>query len=746
MESTPPPVFPGGAGSAQPAALDVRRSGRRRRPTGQAPPLPRSIQPTGVWWAAAAMVLAALARTAFGPARRSLGLAVTVWDDAVVRWLAGLRLPGLTGLMEAIVASTGSVGVVGALRWATLIALLALRRIRHLVVFVGSFLAVLLAVRLATVDRPRPFGVDLRGSWGGWAMPSRPVAILAATLVGVLYTLVPVGRWRQLGKWIATGLVALFAIARVYLGVDAPTDALVGAVIGVAVSVAAYRLFVPNEIFPVAYRRGRSAHLDVGGRRGEAIRHALEDQLGLMVLEVKPFGLSGSAGSTPLRIKVKGEQEDTHLFAKLYAKSHLRADRSYKLGRALLYGRLEDEKPFNTVRRLVQQEDYALELMQRAGVPSPVPYGSVEITPEREYLIVFEFIEGAKEIGDAEVDDAIIDQGLAVVRKLWAANLAHRDVKPANLLVRGGKLYLIDVFFAEIHPSPWRQAVDLANMMLCLALRSSPQRVYERALRQFSVDEISEAFAAARGLALPSQLRRLMRAQGRDLHAEFVRLLPEPPRPIAIQRWSPRRVVLLLLVVLALIPAVPMAWAFARSSANPGGAAIVTGGNGSCTQLEELWLQAQSVPSASRIPCIRAFPEGMLGDLAVRDGESVLELSHASVDINIGTGGQPKASTEAGSVIIRLTAGCDLQMTGAGQVIAPGVRRFQLQGPAGTSQVVVVFPGGCVTYRPGPDIGPSTPLLDQVERAVSYRTRDDLRQALLRHSDGRLQLDPQGGN
>jgi tRNA A-37 threonylcarbamoyl transferase component Bud32 len=747
MDSTRPPVLPDEVGPAHPAAPGVRRSGRRRRPTGQAPPLPRSIQPTGIWWAAAAVVLATLIRIAFGPARRSLGVAVTVWDDAVVRWLAGLRLPGLAGLMESIVASTGSVGVVGAVRWATLIALLVLRRIRHLVVFVGSFLAVLLAVRLATVDRPRPFGVDLRGSWGGWAMPSRPVAIFAATLVGMLYTLVPVGRWRQLGKWIATGLVAIFALARVHLGVDAPTDALVAAVIGVAVSVVAYRLFVPNEVFPVTYKRGRSAHLDVSGRRGEAIRHALADQLGLTALEVEPFGLSGSAGSTPLRIQVRDEGGNpSHVFGKLYAKSHLRADRSYKLGRALLYGRLEDEKPFNTVKRLVQQEDYALALMQRAGLPSPKPYGIAQLTPEREYLIVFEFIEGAKEIGEAEVDDAIIDQGLGIIRKLWDANLAHRDIKPANLLVRGGTLYLIDVFFAEIHPSPWRQAVDLANMLLCLALRSSPQQVYQRALEQFSVSEITEAFAAARGLALPSQLRKLMRDQGRDLAAEFVRLLPEPPRPIAIQRWSPRRVVLLLLVVLALIPAVPMAWAFARSSANPGGAAIVTGGNGSCTQLEELWLQAQSVPSASRIPCVQAFPEGMLGDLRIRDGESVLELSHASVDINIGTGGQPQAATEAGSVVIRLTAACDLQLTGAGQAIAPGVRRFQTQGPGRVSEVVDVFPGGCVTYRPGPDLGPSAPLLDQAEHAVSYRTRDDLRQALRRHSDGRLQLDPEGGN
>jgi tRNA A-37 threonylcarbamoyl transferase component Bud32/membrane-associated phospholipid phosphatase len=751
MEPTPPPAPPGNTGPAHPGALDVRWSGRRRRrPTGQPPPLPRSIQPTGVWWAAAAVVLITLARITFGPARRSLGVAVTVWEDAVVRWLAGLRLPGLTGLMEAIVASTGSVGTVGALRWATVVALLALRRIRHLVVFMGSFLAVLLAVRLATVDRPRPFGVDLRGSWAGWAMPSRPVAILAATLVGVLYTLVPVGRWRQLGKWVATGLVAAFALARVYLGVDAPTDALLAAVIGVAVSVAAYRLFVPNETFPVAYKRGRSAHLDVGGRRGEAIRRALADQLGLTALEVEPFGQSGSAGSTPLRITVQDQAGSTrYVFGKLYARSHLRADRSYKLGRALLYGRLEDEKPFHTVKRLVQQEDYALALMARAGLPSPEPYGVAQLTPEREYLIVFEFIDGATEVGEAEVDDAVIDQGLGIVRKLWDANLAHRDIKPANLLVREGKLYLIDVFFAEIHPSPWRQAVDLANMLLCLALRSSPQQVYQRALRQFSAGEISEAFAAARGLALPSQLRKMMRAQGRNVHAEFVRLLPTRPRPIGVQRWSTRRVALLLLVLLVLIPAaVPMAWAFARSSANPGGAAAIGGwsGSGSCTQLEKLWLKAQSVPSASFIPCIQALPAGIYGALRVRDGESVLELGHASLDISLIAGEWPRAHAAAGSVTIRLTATCAVPTTGQGQTIAPGVRRFQVDGPASTPQLVDVFPGGCVTYRPEPDVGPSAPLLDQAERAVTYRSRDDLREALRRRSGGRLQLDPEGGN
>jgi hypothetical protein len=45
-----------------------------------------------------------------------------------------------------------------------------------------------------------------------------------------------------------------------------------------------------------------------------------------VVEEVKPFGLAGSAGSTPLRIKVTGDP-DSWLFGKLYAKTYLRSDR-----------------------------------------------------------------------------------------------------------------------------------------------------------------------------------------------------------------------------------------------------------------------------------------------------------------------------------------------------------------------------------------------------------------------------------
>jgi tRNA A-37 threonylcarbamoyl transferase component Bud32/membrane-associated phospholipid phosphatase len=710
----------------------VRRA-RRRRPTGEPPPLPHHVQTSGVGWLIAALVLVALTIVVFARGLRGLAVDVTVADDAAVRWLVGLHAPGLVGIWRGLAALSSWWAVYGLL-WGLLLALLVLRRVRHLIVWLilASVLQVVGAVLAAIAHRPRPFGVEIRTDWGGWALPSLQVALLAAGLVAILYTLVPEGRWRNTGKWVVTGLVALTALSRIARGADAPTDVLVGVAIGVAIPLVGFRLFAPNEVFPVAYRRGRSAHLDVSGPRGVAIRRGLEDQLGLVVEEVEPFGLAGSAGSTPLRIKVKGDPP-TYLFGKLYAKSHLRADRWYKLGRELLYGRLEDEKPFNTVRRLVQQEDYALSLMQRAGLPSPIPHGFVELTPEREYLLVTELFIGAVELGEAEgeIGEQVIDDGLGIIRKLWHAGLAHRDVKPANLLVRDQRLLLIDVAFVQSRPSPWRQAVDLANMMLCLALQSSPERVYQRALRQFSVEEVTEAFAAARGLALPSQLRRMLREKGRDLHAEFVRLLPSPPQPIRIQRWSIRRIGLLVLMLLLVV----FVGGLIANNVSKAVALETPLGIDSlaCTDLEPLWLQAQSVPSASQVPCVRSLPVGWrLANVAVNDGRSVLTLNH------------DRAGDAA--LVVRLTAACDPGGAVEGPSPIAGVRHFQRTdssaGGGFTATWYDRFPGGCVTSRLHLTTDPNGEFAAQAPQVLGFTTRAALREALSQRSDGRLRLDP----
>ena len=472
------------------------------------------------------------------------------FDHAIVEWAAGLRTPFLTRLFRRLQV-LGSPEAVLALRWCTLLVALMFRRFRQALVYVGCILvsSALASVLSQLLGRARPLESEILGSWSGFSHPSRPMIDMSVCLIGLTYCLVPRGPGRLWAK-VATGtLLAFLGFLRIYLAVDHPTDVVFGVILGVTLTLIAFRLLAPIGVFPITYRKGRSAHLDVGGTRGAAIRKALGEQLGFSIDEVKPFALDGSAGSTPLRITCS-DPASNPLFGKLYASTHLRADRWYKLGRTLLYGRLEDESTFSTVRRLVQYEDYLLRLMRESGIPTAKPYGFVEITPEREYLLVTEFFEGAAEITKAEVDEGVIDDALRVVRCLWESGLAHRDIKPANVLVRDGKVLLIDVAFAEVRPSPWRQAVDLANMMLVLALSSDPETVYERATRIFSPDEIAEAFAATRGLTLTSQLRSQLRQDGRDLIGRFRALAPDR-EPIRIQRWSLRRIALTAGIALA---------------------------------------------------------------------------------------------------------------------------------------------------------------------------------------------------
>jgi tRNA A-37 threonylcarbamoyl transferase component Bud32 len=348
---------------------------------------------------------------------------------------------------------------------------------------------------------------------------------------------------------IAAAVSAAYACSRVVLGADYALDALYAVALGVTAPIAASAAFVPDDVFPVSYSRGGThAHLDLGGERARAIVAAMADQVGFTVTSLEPFGLEGSGGSSPLRMRV--DEVGGHLFAKIYATSHLRADRWYHFGRTLLYGQLEDEVSIGSVRRLVAYEDYALRLLADLGLRVAVTYGVVELTPNSEYMLVTEFFENARTLDDADVDDDVIDEGLEIVHTLWDRGLAHRDLKPANMLVVDGHLRLVDVSALELRPTPWRQAVDLANMMLTLALRTDPDRVYARATRRFTPDEIAEAFAADVGLAVPTQLQARLKEDPRPIVARFKELAP-PHEPISIQRWSVRRTTLAAVTIVS---------------------------------------------------------------------------------------------------------------------------------------------------------------------------------------------------
>jgi len=433
------------------------------------------------------------------------------------------------------------------LRIVMAIVLVRYGRLRHLFVAIIALWFMDLTVTTIHQELPAPAtSVLVAPSSGEWWFPASAMASLAITVGVMAMSLVPAGRPRwQAFIWSAAFLV-LVVFARAILGTTYPVAGLYSVLLGYTVAAVAFGWLAPDESFPVSYTKGgNAAHLDLSGPRTAAVQRAMKDQLGLDVEELRSFGEEGSGGSTPLLMTLTG---GTRVFGKILAASHARSDRWYRVMRTIMYGRLEDETSFSSVRRLIGQEDYALRLLDDQGFRVAHSYGIVELTPNQEYLLAEEFFEGGDTLGHAEVTDAVIDEGIQLVRSLWDAGLAHRDIKPANLLVVGGHLQLIDVSGLEVRPSPWRQAVDLANMMLVLAVRTDAPRVYEASLRRFTPEEVAEAFAAARGMAIPTELQRFLKEDPRDLLAEFRALAPARPR-ISIQRWSPRRIGLTVVVV-----------------------------------------------------------------------------------------------------------------------------------------------------------------------------------------------------
>ncbi|MGI9023675.1 MAG: hypothetical protein ACR2HV_10705 [Acidimicrobiales bacterium] len=140
-----------------------------------------------------------------------------------------------------------------------------------------------------------------------------------------------------------------------------------------------------------------------------------------------------------------------------------------------------------------------------------------------------------------------------------------------------------------------------------------------------------------------------------------------------------------------------------------------------CRKTETLVLMAQSVPSATMIPCISVLPAGWtFRDIDVRNGLSTFDLDSdragsRAVVVELretcptgGPGGAPQGSTEIATD-------------------EKGARRYEkvesvVDGYRGTR--FYVFPGGCVTYsfrfsRQG------LALVNEVSLAIGFLPRDE---------------------
>ncbi len=139
-----------------------------------------------------------------------------------------------------------------------------------------------------------------------------------------------------------------------------------------------------------------------------------------------------------------------------------------------------------------------------------------------------------------------------------------------------------------------------------------------------------------------------------------------------------------------------------------------------CTDPLRLAIVAQSVPTASYLPCLADLPPGWTSSAfdATQDGTSFLLNSDRS----------PRHP-----VTVELTAACRTDGASLSPSRAPGVlsyTRLYSVTPRFAGRLFDVFPGGCVSYRFNFTEGLQISLMEDVKQAVGLYPRQQLRVVL----------------
>src|SRR5436305_8452193 len=155
--ATLPQAVPTAVPAPRPAPPALRRVRRRRRPSGEPPPLPRHLNASGKWWLAlsAAVVVAWVVVWLTG----TMSL-FDVADTRVLQAFSRLRSPPLTRTALAA-GSLATPTAIHVLWLVNVVVLVVSRRWRHLLVWAGVVLVVVgvTAGMVSILQRPRPYEV-----------------------------------------------------------------------------------------------------------------------------------------------------------------------------------------------------------------------------------------------------------------------------------------------------------------------------------------------------------------------------------------------------------------------------------------------------------------------------------------------------------------------------------------------------------------------------------------------------------
>ncbi len=418
-------------------------------------------------------------------------LAVTVATHATY---AGASAAAVTALAPSTLAGRLLAGVVQVAfvvaALATVVVTLRYRRFRLLVsLAAGAVLAsavVIGIIHLAGGQRPR----DLATAAGQWlwltgASLAGPVLLAAAVAVMVAAAPWLSRPWRR-AAWVTLWLAA---VARLVTGTVSPMEAVVAFAAGVTAGAGVLVLFgVPDR------RIGP-----------EGIATAL-GSAGLPVASVESAAVEAK-GSRPF---VAAAEDGAPLFIKVLGSDQRDADLLYRAYRFIRLRDVGDTRPAASLIQAVEHQALAAVMAERAGVAVPAIRQVIK-TADGSALLAMDRVDGSSldQIPVQRLSDSMLRKVWDQVDRLHRARIAHRSLRPANIVADGtGRPWIVDFSFSELGATPRQMALDTAELLASLAAIIGADKAVATAAAVIGPDSLAAAVPLLQPLALSAGTRR----------------------------------------------------------------------------------------------------------------------------------------------------------------------------------------------------------------------------------------------
>ncbi|MBL8777286.1 MAG: phosphotransferase [Acidimicrobiales bacterium] len=416
-------------------------------------------------------VLRAVTASAVLVALVTLGL---LFGDSIQSFLAEL-LRGVDAVgidvLTAVVVATRLFVVVVAL--AGVGAALVTRSWRLLATVVGAGVVggAVAAVATNVIDTTQPPLVDPSLEIGLISHEQFPTLVGVGAAAAMLTAAAPwlPRRWRRVG-WVLVFALSLSRFLTSPVSFDVAIALAAGWLAGAVVLVAAGG---PN-------RRPN----------GQAVADALV-AAGVPLAELAPASVD-ARGSTPYFGRAA---DGRRVFAKALAQDERSADLLFRLYRSIVPRDLGDERPFSSLRRMVEHEALVSLMAHSHGITTPKVL-AFAAAPPGGYVLSYEGIEGSSLDGveAEELTDEVLDQIWGEIETLRYHRIAHRDLRLANVFLGAdGRIALIDFGFSELAASDLLLRTDIAELLASLSLSVGADRALAAAVRALGPGSVSDA-------------------------------------------------------------------------------------------------------------------------------------------------------------------------------------------------------------------------------------------------------------